>query len=176
MGQNDRGENKETGVGASGMWSLRARGVYIAELAVFALPATLLAGYFAVLVGMDSGRFFLESAWSALLHGGVENVQRTVGSGMGIGLAILSLSAICIFLRLSLDYIRGRQTVLAQARRRYWFGLGCAVLPLMVVCYGIFVSIVAELMRGLLPILAASLTIIIPAAHLGFALHAGRLP
>ncbi|WP_440982874.1 hypothetical protein [Shinella sumterensis] len=176
MSLSDRGESKEMGIGASGMRSLRARGVYIAELAVFALPATLLAVYFAVLVGMDSGRVFLESAWSALSHGGVEDVQRTVGSGMDIGLAVLSLSAICIFLRLSLDYIRGRQAVLAQARRRYWVGLGCAMIPLMVVYYGIFVSIVAELMRGLLPILSVGLTIIIPAAHLGFALHAGRLP
>lgn len=158
-----------------GMWSPRARGVYIAELTVFALPALVTLGYVAVIVGVGSGRFFLESAWSLLLHGGAENIIDIIGSAMGIGLAAVSISALFIFVRLSFDYLRGRQVALAQAARRYWFGLLCAVPALLLNSYGMFVSTVVGPMRDLFPVLAVNFAIVIPVSHLGFALHAGRL-
>ena len=173
MAQNDQDTDQGMIAGKAGIWSRRARGVYIAELIVFALPATVFYGYCAILIGTLSGSFFLENAWLTLLNtGGVTNIQRIVGGAIGIGIFAMIISALWIFLSLSIDYVRARHIEWVAARRRYWRGLWLALFPLLTVVYGIIVSVIDDSMRGFLPVLSYSLGVLIPVTHLGFALYA----
>lgn len=144
----------------------------MAEFIIFASPAMIILGYVAGLAGVASCQYFFITVWPALWYGGLENMQRLVGSAMGVSFAVISISALWLFLRLSLYYVRGKRTAPLRARQRYWRGVVCALFPLVLLFYGIFVSIVAEPLRPALPFLSFCLTILFPAAHLGFALRA----
>ncbi len=172
MNKNDQCKRHGNGVSAAAMWSPRVRGLYMAEFIIFASPAIFMLGYVAGLALVASSQYFVISVWSAFRHGGVENTQRIVGSAMGVSFAVISISALWLFLRLSLYYVRGKRTAPLRARQRYWRGVVCALFPLVLLFYGIFVSVVAETLRPALPFLSFCLTILFPVAHLGFALRA----
>ncbi len=172
MNKNDQCKRRGNWLSAEAMWSPRVRGLYMAEFIIFASPAIIMLGYVAGLALVASSQYFVISIWSAFRYGGVESTQRIVGSAMGVSFAVISISALWLFLRLSLYYVRGTRTAPLRAWQRYRRGVNCALFPLVLLSYGIFVSIVVEPLRSALPLLSFCLTTLFPAAHLGVALRA----
>jgi hypothetical protein len=152
------------------------RGVYLVEFIILAAPATIVLGYLAMVLGVVSGGAFLVGTPSALLAGGKEDVQMAVFGGIGFGLAVFGLMSFWIFVSLSFDYMRGRLEASPQARRKYRRGVFYAAIPMAILGSLAFASGNVGSDSPFPFFFLGGLVLLIPAIHLGIALHAGVNP
>lgn len=155
------------------MWSLLARGIYVVEFVVIAVPIAIVLGYFALVLGVVSGGAFLIGVPS-LLGGTGTDVQMVVLGAVGVGLAAFGLISFWIFISLSFDYMRGRQEALPQARVRYRRGLFYAAVPMTVLLFLTFSSTDSWQENPFVPFFFIGLVLLVPATHLGLALRARK--
>lgn len=146
----------------------------MAEFVIFAAPAIFILGYFATILGSMSAGSLLVNAPSALLGGGVREVQMTIFAAIGVGLTVFGFMAFQIFLNLSFKYMRGRLEAQPQTRRRYWRGLFYAAIPIVVIGYPAVASGDFGPLSPFPLFFLGGLTLLVPATHLGIVLHLGN--
>lgn len=159
---------------AKWMWSPQARGIYIAEFIILAASPVIILGYFALLLTISGGLSFLVSTRSALLGGGNEVARIAVPEVVeviSVCISVLGLMAFWIFLDLSLDYMSGRLTPVPRTRRRYWRGLFYATIPAAILGFQAFATGFSEPDSPFAMLLLSWLLLVVPATHLGVALH-----
>ncbi len=94
------------------MWSALARGIYIAEFVILAVPVAVVLCYSVLVLGVVSGGAFLISVPSALPGGTGTDIQMVILGAAGVVLTALGLMSFRIFISLSFKYRRGSREAL----------------------------------------------------------------